>query len=195
MKKFLDRVTAPIVTAVVVVMMLPVGAYAAGQAVTIVDSFTDEGARVTKGALHIRNEDLKALRVEGTVTVSDRAVGRRPFGRSLEFDVADGQQLGGGDLYQVPEGKNLVITHISGVVFSRADGPRTRWLVMTGGGHAVYVAPTDAVTNGVARTQVFTQQVHLEFEEGRTVHFSLSRYGSEGRTSVDVSVSGYLLNT
>ena len=195
MKKYLDRLTAPIVTGVVVVMMLPVGAYAAGQAVTIVDSFTDEGARVTKGALHIRNEDLKALRVEGTVTVTDRAIGRRPFGASTDFTLGDGQQLGGADFYQVPEGKSLVITHVSGIVLSRADGPRTRWLLVTGSGHAVYVAPTEPVTNGVGLTQVFTQQVHLEFEASRTVHLSVARYGTEGRTAVDVSVSGYLLST
>jgi hypothetical protein len=159
-------------------LLLPVGARAVGQLVTLADPVTEGKARVVApGALRVAEYNDPA---------------RRPFTDFQDVNLSVGQSSGSATFADVPAGFRLVIDTIS----ARAvvpDGQRATVDYVEVNGIAFFIPLSFAGSGGTLDTFQALVPVRIFVDPGEHVGVYWARNSGSGTAFVTVCVSGHLV--
>ncbi len=192
------QVTAVVVAVLVATVLLPVGAQAA-QLLNV--AITDPGgvnqATVDSGGnLHVSGEVTLDSSAPVAVTSADDPE-REAFQAEVLITITPGE-TGGGANIDVPAGKRLVITHLSGEVKLPAGQELIRVVLSTTGGEGDVVVvhhfvPTPTGTIGVEDVFAVSQETVIH-DDGPQFLVSVTRNTNVDTGTAIVAVSGYLVD-
>ena len=181
------------------IALIPVGAQAAGQLMTIVDADSSAKAHVEGGKLRV-GDGSGAMTVNGALTARDTFAGRTPFYDRCILSSASMHNLCP-TAKTVPAGKVLVVTHVS----AHIELPSThtvRSLALNilhddvdqyAGRITLSADRYDDIGNG-RRVISYSQQMELPVRAGSDLRFSLSRAGTDtDAVQLIGTVQGYLV--
>ena len=158
-------------------LLLPVGARAAGQLVTLADPTTTQKARViAPGALRVAEYNDPA---------------RLPITEAGFGTLSDATSGASGNIMTVPDGYRLVIETVS-VRASLPTGERSwrTWIYYPGS----FFVPLFLAGNSAGRDNYYgSERVELYVDPGEDVQWVLNRDSSVGEASVYFNISGHLV--
>ena len=157
-------------------LILPVGARAAGQLVTLVDSSTSTQSRV---------ESSGALRV---AEYNDPA--RTPYTYSVSVPISSGSNNHTGNLTTVPAGSRLVIETVS-IRVALPAGERAVYNTVTVANTLFYIPITFAASYSGTDYFVGSAAVHLYANPGNTLQAGWARNSTSGNGYEVISLSGH----
>ena len=188
MRETTRTIMTAVTVATVMALLMPVGAQAAGQLMTIVDANSDAKAQVDSGKLRV-GDGNGAMTVNGTVGTSYS--GRTPYADSCHL-YADGYVQDECTFDAVPAGKVLVITNIS----AHINVPVTQGLIQ----FHIDITPSARLFIGWDQNtnrdpwRLFTYDHHTEVAVpgGVAPRVSVARTDPAGVLGGDVHIVGYL---
>ncbi len=179
--------TAFVAAVALIAVLAPAGVDAAAEVFVLKDANSSSKAQVDDGELRVGDG-------RGPISVEDVDNARQPFSREISVEIDDGTTLGTGS-FSVPDGKRLVLEHVSGQIYLGA-GQTTRvvQVYVTGPSytHSHYLVPFKT-QDGV---YAVSQPIKLYVDPAQaSVHLSLSRApASSGDGNAYFTFSGYLVD-
>ena len=198
MRDLTRTVIAAVVAAATMSMLLPVGAAASEMLTTIVDPNSDAKAQVDAGKLRV-GDGAGALTVNGTVGALPPG---RPFRLRFEDSSSDGDYIMNIPPYEVPAGKQLMITMVSGLGVLPAGQAFSEVYLLDGhdslpdqsASHPSfhYIAPANYVEDGGERLFTFSQPVLFTVGPGQYFQFLAERSDNVGFGRITLFIDGFL---
>ena len=197
MRELTRTIVAAATVGVIISLLAPIGAQAAGDLVTLVDQDTDAKAQVEAGKLRV-GDGRGAFTVNGQV----RSL---PAGGPVRLTFSDTTEsvLFATGTFVVPTGQQLLITRVSGYVrLPTGQSVPNIFLresidpIGPGSGTFQYLEAGSSANDETGRRIVtYSEELTLPVPGGTTLSFFASRNESTGSASLEMTVSGYLIGS
>ena len=194
MKDTLKTAFIVVVTMATTSVTLPLGAHAAGQLMTIVDSDSASKAQVDDGSLRI-GDGNGALTTNGSARIEPRGAPKHVWLTARANDGSD--YFANAPSYTVPAGRRFLVTRISG--YAAVPASQAIHLLSLNANHGqlidavVHIAPDNHVDQPETRWFTYEENTMFTVRSGRELYVHAFRTGNSGSANVELHVMGYLI--
>ena len=180
-------------------LIVPIGAQAAGQLVTLVDSDGDSQTQVDDGELRI-GDGTGPLTVDGVVATRAEEAGSTPVLYRGRVTLEPGDHGFNNEFTTVRLSQRLLVTHVSAdFQLPQGQTPERVWLLVRPPGQAPYYEfflSYGSVSDTAPRHYHYTHHLDLPVPGGSRVKVVAQRAGGDtGTANLQFAIAGYLIDT